>query len=92
MGVRLTEAEKDALARKRNRNGGALFETVEVIVARHRAEAAVEAEATHREGWASYFDNWRASIGPEPLTVDLVIKALRLPEPPFGCFEGEVSG
>ena len=40
--------------------------------------------AAHRQEWASYIENWDASVGPEPPTVGAIIAALRLAEPPFG--------
>lgn len=44
--------------------------------------------APSAQEWADYFEHWTQAVGPEPLTVDLVIKALRLPSPPFGVAKG----
>lgn len=38
----------------------------------------------HRHEWAGYFENWSGAIGPEPLTVEKVIAALRSETVPFG--------
>lgn len=40
--------------------------------------------AAHRQEWASYIENWDASVGPEPPTVGAIVGALRLAAPPFG--------
>lgn len=48
------------------------------------ATARAEGAREHRVEWADYLDDWRASVGPQPPTVDAIIDALRHPEPPFG--------
>lgn len=45
-------------------------------------DAAVAAE------WADYFEVRQGTVGPEPLTVESMIAALRAPRP-FGCEAGE---
>lgn len=49
-------------------------------------DAAVQ--RSHREKWASYIENWDASVGPEPPTARAIVAALRLPSPPFGVAWG----
>lgn len=44
-----------------------------------------DAKREHREEWASYFESRSGAVGPEPLTVELVVKALRWETVPFGC-------
>ena len=49
-------------------------------------DAKVEqAKAEHRHEWADYFERWTGAVGPEPLTVEKVINALRSKTVPFGC-------
>jgi hypothetical protein len=57
----------------------------EMLVAVTNAEAERDrALAEHRREWADYFEHWSGAVGPEPLTVKLVIEALRAESVPFG--------
>lgn len=54
-------------------------------------DAAVRAAALRetRNDWADYFANWSGAVGPEPLTVEKVIEALRAEHTPFGWVRAE---
>lgn len=64
--------------------GHAVLIEVERILAAQMERALVE----HREEWASYVENWDASVGPEPPTASAIVAALRCPSPPFGVAAG----
>ena len=49
------------------------------------AEQVERAKAEHRHEWADFFERWTGAVGPEPLTVEKVIAALRRKTVPFGC-------
>lgn len=38
----------------------------------------------HREDWASWLESWQSAVGPEPPTIDAVIRWLRADSLPFG--------
>jgi hypothetical protein len=57
-----------------------------------RQEFAAHSTAAHddriraeeREGWASWLESWLSAIGPEPPTVEGVLRWLRADSRPFG--------
>jgi hypothetical protein len=56
------------------------------------AQARAEALREHRHEWADYFEHWTQAVGPAPLTVELVIAALRGEHLPFGRAKGGDDG
>jgi transcriptional regulator with XRE-family HTH domain len=53
------------------------------------AECVEETRQHCRREWADYFEHWTQSVGPEPLSVEVVIALLRADREPFGFAVGD---
>lgn len=88
----LTDAERRYAYRPfsvNDEDGGRCYieSDVERIVAAREAAAREE----ERAEWADYLERWTAAVGPEPPTVDAVIRLLRADRKPFGVAAGGAS-
>jgi hypothetical protein len=70
------------------RHNRLVWEAGYAIGTRHERETAAHerklAEAQHREEWATWLESWQGAVGPQPPTIDAVIRWLRADSPPFG--------